>query len=221
MNRGRRVRRPRAGGVVAAARRQRAADHVDVRRDVLQRVVGLREQREVRGRRGVRAVGAELRQPEQVQVRLVADDHVADGGERARDRRRVGGELRPRRRRRRGHAAERVDGDDRPDPVGRGCDRRPLERGELRCRRRLERRRPDGAEHDRAVARLPGEQHLGVGRAALGGVLDRADDERVGRLARAGRSRQPISGERERRAAMRAARVVISPQLLPAPAVPG
>ena len=64
--------------VVAAARRERAADHLHVRRDRLDRVVGPREQVLVRGRGDVAAAGAELRHPERVQVRLVADDHGRD-----------------------------------------------------------------------------------------------------------------------------------------------
>ena len=44
----------------------------------LERVVDLDQQREVRRRGNVAALGVELRHPEAVQVRLVADDHVAD-----------------------------------------------------------------------------------------------------------------------------------------------
>ena len=62
-------------GLVAAARRDGAAETSIVGRHGLERVVGLREQRLVRGRGGVGAVGVELRQPVAVQVRLVADDH--------------------------------------------------------------------------------------------------------------------------------------------------
>ena len=80
---------------VDTARRQRTADHAHARRHRLQRVVGLGEQRQVGGRGRSGAVGGELRQPEAVQVRLVADDHVAEArigaGEIGRER----GELRP------------------------------------------------------------------------------------------------------------------------------
>ena len=51
-----------------------------VGRAAFTRVVGLREQRLVGGRGRVAAVVVELRQPEAVEVRLVADDHVASVG---------------------------------------------------------------------------------------------------------------------------------------------
>ena len=77
------VGRPRRRGVVAPARRQVAADHGDLRADVLQRVVGRREEPLVPGRCGVAARLVELRLPEEVEVRLVSDEHVADVGQRA------------------------------------------------------------------------------------------------------------------------------------------
>ena len=86
----RRVRLPRRGRLVLPARRERAADYVDVRRDRFQRVVRAREEELVRARGEVDAAGAELRHPERVQVRLVADHQVGDRREPPRDRR---GEL--------------------------------------------------------------------------------------------------------------------------------
>ena len=80
-------------GLVTAARRQRSADHVARRRHRLDGVVRAREQRFVRGRGGVAAVERELRQPEAVVVRLVADDHVLHGRVAAHDRGRERGEV--------------------------------------------------------------------------------------------------------------------------------
>ena len=71
---------------VDPARRQRAADDVDARRDGLERVVGAGEQRFVRDRGGVAAVEVELRQPEAVVVRLVADDQLGQRRVAPRDR---------------------------------------------------------------------------------------------------------------------------------------
>ena len=79
----------------------------DRRVDRLERVVGLRQEREVGGRRGVRAVRRELRQPEAVQVRLVADDDLVEARQQPRDRGRVLRELRPARSRRAGSSAGR------------------------------------------------------------------------------------------------------------------
>ena len=75
----------------------------------LERVVAAREQVGVRERGGVAAAGVELRQPEAVEVRLVADDHVAQLRQRPDERGGVGGEVgalgrRPRRRRGRARA---------------------------------------------------------------------------------------------------------------------
>ena len=72
---------------------ERAADHVHVVGDELERVVRAREQQLVRARREIDAAHPELRHPEQVEVRLVADDEVADRRELLRDRRRVRREL--------------------------------------------------------------------------------------------------------------------------------
>ena len=101
---------------VDAARRERAAPDADRRVDRLERVVGAREQRQVGGRGGVRAVGIELRQPEAVEVRLVADDHVVDRRQLLREHREVAGELLARlRRQRRRPRARGVDGEVDPD----------------------------------------------------------------------------------------------------------
>ena len=69
-----------AAGVrlVDAARRERAAPDDRLRRRRLDGVVGRGEQREIGGGRRAGAVEVELRQPEAVQVRLVADDQVAE-----------------------------------------------------------------------------------------------------------------------------------------------
>ena len=80
--------------------------------DRLQRVVRPGEQLQVGRRRRVRAVGRELRQPEAVEVRLVADDHVVERRQRPCDRGRVLRELGLRRRvERRRRRAGVVDGD--------------------------------------------------------------------------------------------------------------
>ena len=63
---------------VDAPGRERAAPDADRRVDGLERVVGAREQRQVCRCGRVGPVGIELRQPEAVEVRLVADDHVVD-----------------------------------------------------------------------------------------------------------------------------------------------
>jgi hypothetical protein len=48
-----------------------------MRESTFDRVVALSKEREVGGCGGIRAVGGELRQPEQVEVRFVADGNVA------------------------------------------------------------------------------------------------------------------------------------------------
>ena len=123
---------PRGASAPPITRRQRP--------DGLDRVVGLREQRQVGGRGHVLAGRAELRQPEAVQVRLVADDEVADGREAPDDVGRPGDEVGAVGVSQRRHArAERIQRQDDPDPVEiRGSDR-VLEAG---GRRRVERRLP-------------------------------------------------------------------------------
>src|SRR3954465_2046104 len=71
----RRVCRP-AGRAIAAARREPAADHVQAGVLLLQPVVGVGEQRLVVDRRLVAAGVVELGLPEEVEIWLVADDHV-------------------------------------------------------------------------------------------------------------------------------------------------
>jgi hypothetical protein len=177
----RRVRLPLSPGIVLAARRKRTRDHVHVLVDGLQRIVGLGQHAVVRGRRGVVAAGVELGHPEEIQVRLVADDDVPHLRDRARDRRRVGGEAGTVLVTERCRAAELVDGDDRTD----ACTVRRLcgasECVELRGRRRGERRRPDRAEDERLEAGTARELHLRLRVAVLGCVVHRAHDER-GRL---------------------------------------
>ena len=86
--------------LVAAVRRETRADHVQAGVDRLQRVVRLGEQLLERRRGGVRSIAAELGLPEEVEVRLVADDHVADVRERTGERRGVGRRTPPDRRQR-------------------------------------------------------------------------------------------------------------------------
>ena len=85
----RRGRRPCPVGPVGAAGGERAAPDAQLRVDRLERVVGSCEQREVGRRRRVRTVEPELREPEAVEVRLVADDHVVEGRHCAGERGRV------------------------------------------------------------------------------------------------------------------------------------
>ena len=67
--------------LVAAAWRQRAPVHDGVCAHSLHRVVGVSEELLVRAGGDVLAVRPELRQPEAVDVRLVADDEVIEAGE--------------------------------------------------------------------------------------------------------------------------------------------
>ena len=86
--------------------------------DELERVVRPREQQLVGARREIDAAHPELRHPEQVEIRFVADDEVADRRELLRDRRRVRGELTARtRRQRHGSPVARVDRDDQAHAV--------------------------------------------------------------------------------------------------------
>ena len=134
---------------------------VIVGRDRLDARRSLGEQRDVGGRRGVGAVGGELRRPEEVGVRLVADRDGAHLRQRARDRGGEGGELRAR--------APAVSG------VSRAEASRPRRSGG--CRRSAaaataprsaassgaaagQRRRPDRAEHDRAEAGVAHQRRL-------------------------------------------------------------
>ena len=121
---GRGVRVPRGIGIVSAPRRECPSDDADVVGHGLEGVVRLGKQRQVVARGDVLAVRPELRQPEAVEVRLVADDEVAVLGNLARERGCVGGELRPQRRRaRRGAAADMLDDQERANVGLLGGDR--------------------------------------------------------------------------------------------------
>ena len=139
-------------GAIDAARRDRAAEHPGRRIDLLQRLVGPGEHREVGGCRRVAAVGIELGQPEPVQIRLVPDDEVAHVGDLTCETRRVGGEVAlVRVRQRRRAAAEVVDGDERLDPVelrrlGDVANRRDLGSARLRLAGIPDRGDADGVE---------------------------------------------------------------------------
>ncbi len=174
---GRRVRRPRAAGVVPAVRGQRPADHRDVRACRLDERVGRLEQPEVRGRGGVRAVPLELRHPERVRVRLVSEADHPELRDPSEDRRGVGAELHPVAGRYRRVARERVDRDDRPDPEQTGGVDRRAEPNELRVVRGRLGPAPDRAEHDRPEPGPSGQLHVPGWVAPLGRVLDAADDE--------------------------------------------
>src|SRR5213078_2574420 len=75
---GRRVRVALRPWPVGSAWRERAADHLNLRGHGLERVIGAGEQLQISGGGDVLPSGAELRHPEGVQVRLVADDDVTD-----------------------------------------------------------------------------------------------------------------------------------------------
>ncbi len=178
----RRMRVPRERVVVGAARGERAAEDDDVRRHRLQRVVGLGEEREVRGRGDVLAVRPELREPEAVQVRLVADRVVAHGGERLRER---GDELRELRarllgQRRRPAARMRDDEEDLHLVRGRR-EHRVLERREVAAGRLDLVGEPVLGHPDRGEAGRLRPEHLGLRKrrvALLGHVGRRPDDHR-------------------------------------------
>ena len=176
---GRRVRLPWVGRIVAAMRRQCAAEDVDLRRDSLQRVVALGQQCLIRGRGGVRAVGSELRKPVTVQVGLVADDEVADPGQIAGERSGVRGEL-PAviLRERRGAAAEVRDAEHHRDAVEPRRRFDVLQLSEVgRGRLRLA-RRPDLRDADCVETGERQEIHLGLRGHERGlphGILGRSD----------------------------------------------
>jgi hypothetical protein len=179
--------------LVAPTRRERAADHVDLRRDRLQLVVGLREQPDVRRRGGVRSHRGELRHPEPVQVGLVADDHVAHIRHERRDRGRVGGELGPSgMRQRRDRRAVRIDGDHQADPVQLGRVGRVPEALELHARDLPVSGPPDRGHPDRVEPGEACEAHFGVGakRPLLRAVLRGADQDRAARSGLRGRGRE-------------------------------
>ena len=147
---------------------------------------------------------AELRHPEAVRVRLVAEAHVR--GARGSSARvaaayEANSARSPRRHRR--VARERVDRDDRPDPGGVGRVDRVPQPVDL-----LAGRRPQtGAAQTelRTITRKPAlraSSMFAAGIGPLGGVLDPADDESVAR--RAGPEQQPARrGPRQARARRR------------------
>ena len=172
----RRVRVAAGAGPVDAAWPQRAAPDRDLLVDLLGRVVHLGEQREV-GRRGHVVPGlVELRHPEAVQVRLVADDDVAQLRYVAHDRADVRGELSPRLRRQRGGCrAWLEDAEEDPYPIGSGRD--VAQRGELLGRRLGEPRLPVAGRADSFEA---GFTQLLQRRARVAdSIVDRAHDEAV------------------------------------------
>ena len=177
---------------VAAARREPAADHLHVGVGRLQRVVGLGQERLVGCCGDVLAVRPELRHPEEVEVRLVPDDHVANGGQRLRERGHVRGESGTRLGVRGGRRAELIDREHGLDVlsdrrVDGAAERRQIGRGVAVAP-------PDRAERDHAQVAVPGEPHLRPGiRGVLRGVLDRADHElrfAAGAAPREGRDEQ-------------------------------
>src|SRR5919108_1609866 len=95
-------------GSVGPARGEGAAEDADAGGGGLDRVVAAREQVLVADRGDVAAAAAELRLPERVEVRLVADDHVTHGRERLYHRGAEGGEIGPRGGRRRRRPGEAV-----------------------------------------------------------------------------------------------------------------
>ena len=175
------MRRALAPGAVATACGDGAAVDDDGGVDGLQRVVGACEEAEVGGSGGVGAVGAELRKPEAVQVRLVAHDDLARAdlaGERRRelgepgDVRVRGGRLRASRR---VHAEDHVH----PEQPG-GTVGVPQHRLVLRGRRLLV-ERPGLAHVHRVEAGLADElqPRLGGGDRRLPHrVLDHPDRKR-------------------------------------------
>ena len=183
----RRVRRPRAAWTVGPARGERAAEDPDAGIGGLDRVVAAGEQVRVAHRCEVRPSGAELRLPERVEVRLVADDHRAEPGKGLHERGAVGGEIRALGGGSRRVAREPVPGHHEELHVG------PLRRGgnvaermqEVSVRTALAplpgRRDDRGAE-----ARVAGGVHLRLREAAAllrQRVVDDPDHERSAALA--------------------------------------
>ncbi|MBA2357737.1 MAG: nucleotide excision repair endonuclease, partial [Actinobacteria bacterium] len=79
--------------IVLAARRERPAQHLDRRGYGLERIVGLDEELEVAFCGHVGSVQAELREPEPVQVWLIADHEVLEEREAPGDRSGIRGEV--------------------------------------------------------------------------------------------------------------------------------
>ena len=187
----RRVRLAAAGRVVAAARGERAADHVQSGVDRLERVVGLRPSSAQVGAGGrvepVRRRTAAARSGSRFGSLPTIKSRI--DGNAPRDRGRVGRELGPRGSRSPGVVADpTVDGDDQADPVGRGRVGDALER--RRARRRRRRSRP-GCQIDvmrivssPACRRAPSSARSGSPVARR--VLGRADEQRPGRAGETG-----------------------------------
>ena len=191
---GRRVGLPRAGRIVGSAWGQPGADHLHVRPHGFYGVIRGGEELLECDRRGIATRGVELRQPEQVEVGFVADDQVVDVRQPAHQRCCVCGEVRVVGRRHRRLRAELVDGDDRPDLLGRSRCARSAQGLELCRRGRPRAARPDRAERNRTKARLTRPRQLGMRIARLRRVLHRTDDELRSMRAATGRE-QPYGGE--------------------------
>jgi hypothetical protein len=179
--RGRRVGRARPVRAIRATRGDRAAIDLHLGGDGLDRVVRLREQREVGRRCCARPVRRELGEPEAIEVGLVAHDHVPEGGNVARDRSGIRGEVGPllvgERRRPRAGAH---DGDVDADAVADAGVDDVAELVQLVVGRLRRTGSPQARDAYRAIAREAEGHHLrlgldGRGRAHV--VLDSADDE--------------------------------------------
>ena len=192
--RGRRGRGPDPVRTVATSRRERTAPDAEGRIDGLQRVVRLGKQLEVGRSGGVRPVGCELREPETIEVGLVADDDVVERRERARQCRGVLRELRLCGRVQRGRARAGVvdrDVDPHAREPRRGLD--VLEHLQLVRRRRDEARLPVRRDPHRREAGEPQLRHVGL----------RADEVRRADIVLCGAERHrragcACGGERER-----------------------
>src|SRR3954447_14163044 len=162
--------------MVASTRREPAPDDLQIRIDGFERVVRLREQPLVRHCCRVVSVCAELRHPEEVQVRLVADDDGADVGKLARQRGGVRSELGAGGLRQRRRRAQLVHGEHRLDVRRQGGPHCATERWQVSGGSRPW--RPGGGEDIRAEAGRRGEPHRhGRIRRPFRRVLDRAELE--------------------------------------------
>ena len=169
-------------GPVDATRRDGDTDHGHLWVGGVDRVVGLGQQRLVRGGRDVGPVRPELWHPEAVQVGLVADDDVRDRGVLAHERRGISGEvgLVLIGERRRDEACV-VDRDVDLNP-GQLCGAGQVGEDPLLVRRQsLEAGRPDLADADGADASQSQEVELGLRRrerVLLDDIVDVADRHR-------------------------------------------
>ena len=168
---------------VGAARGECAADHLNVRRDGLQGVVGACQQIEVALGRRVAAVGPELGQPEGIQIWLVAADDVADLRKPPGERRGVRGKPLPGGDGSRGGAVEPVpDEHENLHPLGVcGLDD-VAERQSFLGRRRPRARCPHTRDHHRVEAGVVADLHQGGCKLRIGlldGIVDRRDDQAV------------------------------------------